>query len=171
MVRGARPAGAARPADALACRRQPGRRVADRRRSVGRVGLALRVGRARAARVGVLRAAYVAAERARAVAARAMAVAGLADALEADVARAVLRIGRALRVARAPAARVRRRDSAELAGGAIAARPVAVARDASAREANGGRAVGRIDAARRVAGARVTGARRRIADRAARAVG
>ena len=45
-------------ADAFAALRLARRRVADRRRAVGRVGLALRVGRARAAGVRVLRAAH-----------------------------------------------------------------------------------------------------------------
>ncbi len=135
------------------------RRVADRCRAVAGIGLALRVGRARAAGVGVDAPHSLPGLGAGAIGAGAVAVAGLADPLVADVAGAVDRIGGALGVGGAAAAVVGLGDGAELAGRAVGRRPVAVAGDAAPRHADGRGAVRGIDAAGGVAAARGAAAR------------
>ena len=116
------------------------RRVADGRRAVGRVGLALRVGRARTAVFAFCAPQMSAGGRAGAVAAGAVAVA--------DAGRSPgSRCGRRRRRGRPrTAASVEQppqvlggRDAAELTGRAVRARAVAVAGDAAARDADRGR--------------------------------
>src|SRR6185312_8709396 len=145
--------------------------VADGRRAVARVGLALRVRGASAAALGRGGAADEAGLGPRAVRAGPVAIAELADPLVADVARAVGRIGRALRVAGAATAGVGQGDAAELAGRALGRGPVAVAGQTPARDADRGAAVDGVGAARGVRRARLAGVRGGVTNLAARAVG
>src|SRR6185437_13165189 len=166
-VGGAGAAGAAGRRHAGAGAGLPGRRLADRRRPVDSVGLALRIARARAARIGGAGAADEARVRRLAVRAGAVTVAELADPLVADVAGAIRGVGHALRVRRTRAAGVGLRDAAQLAGGAIDRLAVAVAREAGPGEADRGDAVGVVGLAGGVAAARLAEVRRLVAQLAA----
>src|SRR6185295_11429181 len=116
--------------------------VADVGRAVERIVLALAVAGAAAAGVADRDAANEAGVGSGAVRAGGVAIARGAQALVADVSRAIVTVGLALRVARAAraavAAGVLRRDAADLAGRAVVVGVVAVTLDAAAGEADVG---------------------------------
>src|SRR4029079_4990682 len=133
----------ARSAHALALVRAD-RSVADGRRAVEGVAGALRVAGAGPAHERRADTAEAAGVPAAAVVADGVAVTDLAVALVADVAGAVAPVAGALTVGAAAAAGVGGRDAADLAGGAVIRRVVAVAIDTGVRQADGAGAVLRV---------------------------